>query len=89
MPPPSKTVDQGDELGASHFDELHSILQYGSFVMLSVKNRQVTDCGVDGHLYCRRCYRIIKTSGAKKHGYRVTVTQPGVRATPYRSTKLP
>src|SRR5215471_16694727 len=29
-------------------------------------------------------YRIVATSGAKKHGYRVTVTEAGVRATSYR-----
>jgi hypothetical protein len=31
-------------------------------------------------------YRIIETSGARKHGYSVTVTEPGVRATSYHST---
>jgi hypothetical protein len=31
-------------------------------------------------------YRIIETSGGKKHGYHVTVTESGVRATSYRST---
>jgi hypothetical protein len=31
-------------------------------------------------------YNIIQTSGVKKHGYRVTVTESGVRATSYRST---
>jgi hypothetical protein len=30
-------------------------------------------------------YRIIATNGAKKHGYQITVTEPGVRATSYRS----
>ena len=31
-------------------------------------------------------YRIIETSGVKKHGYSVTVTEPGIRATSYHST---
>jgi hypothetical protein len=31
-------------------------------------------------------YRIIETSGGKRHGYHVTVTESGVRATSYRPT---